>query len=418
MSPRLLFRTAHLLIWILLNAVCSGCVGGGLRHTTRDSPVTPPSQDGAAAPARPAAAPPADLNVAAGSVAGYPPLNLRKPRQSRFNGQPESSYRSRVLTEDTIWRGQVLVEGSLTVAPQATVVITPGTTVRFRPSPDGESGLLLIRGRIQAAGTKEQPIIFTADETDPAAGDWQGIMLLDSGKDNLLEWCRIEYAAAGFTAGFSDVVLRETSVYRSRNGMTFRSSSAVMTGGGATECLTGLAGEGSDLDLSGVTFSGNGRGIAVTGGSLFLAAAELAGSQKTAVEATGARLHLERNSVVGNGAGAHLAGSRGDLVGNRIEGNRQGGVELADSPLRISRNRISGNGGVGVLVRSGGGTLWENSLEGNGGGELVVTDAGEVAAPANWWGSADPVRIRERIRVGEGRRVLYVPFLTSPPQER
>ena len=35
----------------------------------------------------------------------------------------------------------------------------------------------------------------------------------------------------------------------------------------------------------------------------------------------------------------------------------------------------------------GGGSLWENNLEGNGEGALAVTGTEDVAAPGNWWGS-------------------------------
>lgn len=397
----------------LLSLVCSGCAGALPLEKYQDSsgtqaaPVTatvPPD----ATPPRAAATPTDD-----GRATGTPAVP-RHPRPSRFSGPADSSYRSRTLTEDTTWRGQVLVEGAVTVEPQATLTVTPGTIVRFRPTSGGEPGFLLIRGRIEASGTKEQPITLTSDETGPTAGDWQGIMILDSAKKNLLEWCRIEAADTGVAAAYSELVLRETAASGSRNGMLFRSSSVIVTGGGVSACRTGLSSRDSDLDVSGGIFTGNDRGIVVNGGSLFLSAATLSGTEGSAVEANGARLHLEGNSLVRNGAGALLAGCRGDLVGNRVERNRQGGLDLTGSPLRITGNRITGNDGIGVLVRSGGGTLWENSLEGNGGGDLAVTGTEEVAAPSNWWGSADPARIREQISTGAGGRVFFTPFLEAP----
>jgi hypothetical protein len=180
--------------------------------------------------------------------------------------------------------------------------------------------------------------------------------------------------------------------------------------------MTGFSSRDGDADLEGVRFTGNHRGIEVNGGSLFLSAAEVTGSEGSAVDATGARLRLEGSSFVRNGAGVMLTGCRGALVGNRIQENRTVGLELAASPLRITGNRISGNGSTGVVVRSGGGTLWENIIEGNGGGELAVTGAEDVVAPGNWWGSVDPDRIRGRIREGTGATVLFTPFLEAPPR--
>ena len=309
----------------------------------------------------------------------------------------------------------MLVEGALTVAPSVTLVITPGTNVRFRPSPEGNSGMLLIRGRLQATGTSDQPVTFTSDEINPVVGDWQGILMLDSSKKNLLEWCRIEGAVTGVAAEFSDVALRQTSVSRSRTGVALCSSTAVVSGGGITECTTGLFSRDGDTDLSGGIFTGNGVGIAVAGGSLYLSASQVTGSTGNGLQATGGRLRLEGNRFSGNGTGVMLTGCRGDLVGSHIEGNRGMGLELLDSPLRITGNRISGNGAVGVIVRRGGGTLWDNTLEKNGEGELTVAGAEDIAAPANWWGSGDPVRIRERIKEAAGGRVLFTPYLDSPP---
>ena len=414
-----LLRTSRLVLLLLL-VVGTGCTGGiPLQSHQVSSDISPPEVATVAQAAVPAL-PPAESTVAAGPAAlsrtAEPLPRPRQPRPSRFTGPADSSYRTRVITEDAVWRGQVLIEGALTIAPQATLIITPGTTVRFRPTPEGFAGSLLIRGRVQATGTKDAPITFTSDELNPAPGDWQGIMVLDSSKKNLLEWCRVETAVTGVTAAFSEVTLRQTTMSRNRTGVAVRSSSVIISGGGASDCMTGFSFRDGDADLGGIMFSGNQRGIVVNGGSLFLSASKVTGSEGSAVEATGTRLRLEGNSFIRNGAGVTLTGCRGDLIGNRIEENRTMGLELADSSLRITGNRITGNGTTGVLVCSGGGTLWDNILEGNGGGELAVTGAEDVAAPGNWWGSVDPERIRGRIREGAGATVLFIPFLEAPPR--
>ncbi len=419
-SP-LFFRLLYPLLSCFLFLLCSGCVGGTPfrelkaffgtppQEVATVPPVTPPLS-----PAVPTLAEPA-VPVAIPPTATTPSLP-RQPRSSRFRELPDSTYHSRILTEDTTWRGQVLIGGALTVAPQATLVITPGTTVRFRPTPEGGAGLLLIRGRVLATGSSDHPILFTSDEINPAPGDWQGIMVLDSSKKNLLEWCRVEGAVTGISARFSDLLLRQSSFTQCRTGVALVSATLLLSGGGVSECLTGLLNRDGDADLSGGIFSNNGRGIVVNGGSLFLSATEVTGSTGNALVATGARLHLEGNSFDRNGAGVMLTRCRGDLLGNRVEKNGKVGVELVDASLRISGNRIAGNGGVGVMVRSGGGTLWENVLEGNGEGELVVTGSEEVVASANWWGSADPARIRKLIREGSEAKVLFTPFLEVPPR--
>ena len=317
------------------------------------------------------------------------------------------------------WRGQVLIEGHLTIAAQATVSVSPGTTVRFRSTAEGVEGLLLVRGRLQAVGTPEKPVLFTADGIDPAPDDWQGILFLDSSKKNLLEWCRVEAAATGVDAEYSDLTMRNTTISRSRTGVAIRSSSGVITGGGVTDCTTGFTCAFGDADVEDIRLSGNFRGIVITGGSLFLSASEVTASQGNGIEASGARLRLEGNKVTRNGAGLVLKECRGDVVSNGIEENRTYGLDLTDAPLRIIGNWITGNGEAGVMIRAGGGTLWDNTLRGNGGYELINAGPEEVVAPGNWWGSADLAEVRGRIKEGcadrSCGRVTLAPLLTGPP---
>ena len=415
-----LLRTFHLVLLCLLLGVCTGCTGGVPFWKSQVSSATPPPEMTTGVATTAATSPPSHPSVTAEpavlSRTAEPLPRPRQPRSSRFSESIDYTYHKRILTEDTTWRGQVLIEGSLTIAPQATLFITPGTRVRFRPSPGEGAGLLLIRGRIQAIGTKDSPITLTSDEINPAPGDWQGIMVFDSIKKNLLEWCRVDFAVTGITAEFSELALRQTTISHSRTGVVLLSSSVVITGGGAADCMTGFSSRYGDADLGGVRFSGNHRGITVNGGSLLLSASEVTGSEESAVEATGARLRIEGSSFVRNGAGMTLTKCRGDLFGNRIEENRTVGLEFTESPLRITGNRITGNRGTGVVIRSGGGSLWENNLEGNGEGALAVTGTEDVAAPGNWWGSANPDRIRGLIRAGVANgMVLFTPYQEVPP---
>ncbi len=410
----------NFLVLCYLLLVSSGCAGGISLLEYQPDSGGPPAQVENSIHASAVSQVPEGLPVTvASSIVAPVEKSLappRHPRASRYNTPPDSSYRNRILTEDTTWRGQVLIEGSLTVAPSVTLVITPGTVVRFRPTADGDAGLLLIRGRIQATGVSDLPIIFMSDEINPALDDWQGIMFLDSSKKNLLEWCRVEAATSGVAVEFSDVTLRQTFFTHCRTGMAFHASTAVINGGVATECMTGLVIRDGDVELSGGTLSDNDRGIVMNGGSFFLVETEVSGSKVNALEVTGGRLRLAKNRIVRNNGGTIFSGCRGDLVGNRMEENWSFGLELVNSPLKVSGNRIIGNSLGGVMVRVGGATLWDNILERNGDRELVVSGSVDVAAPANWWGSADPVRIRGRIRETDSGRVFFTPYLESPPQ--
>ena len=75
-----------------------------------------------------------------------------------------SRYQGEVLNVDTVWSGQVLIDGSVKVARDATLTIRPGTEVAFvRRDQDGDGlgdGTLIVEGRLLAAGTRAAPIVF------------------------------------------------------------------------------------------------------------------------------------------------------------------------------------------------------------------------------------------------------------------
>lgn len=79
------------------------------------------------------------------------------------------------LTADKKWR----LQGQVTVAPGATLTIKPGTTVLGSVGMP-TSFLLVDRGaKIDAVGTKDQPIVFTSERPvgQRVAGDWGGVVL-------------------------------------------------------------------------------------------------------------------------------------------------------------------------------------------------------------------------------------------------
>jgi len=67
----------------------------------------------------------------------------------------------RTITEDTSLRGTVLIKGSLVVAPQATLRIEAGTSLRFqRQSGALQNPRLVVQGRLVCAGTAQKPVFW------------------------------------------------------------------------------------------------------------------------------------------------------------------------------------------------------------------------------------------------------------------
>ncbi len=121
-----------------------------------------------------------------------------------------------VVWHDEIWSEEIYVPNSLIVLPWVTLTIEPGTVVKFKHNRDYKnpirSGLLIDRGILKAVGTPEQQIWFTSDADSPINGDWEGISILNSKKENIVKYAIIEYAKLGINFFVSSVTVSHSIV--------------------------------------------------------------------------------------------------------------------------------------------------------------------------------------------------------------
>jgi parallel beta-helix repeat protein len=82
------------------------------------------------------------------------------------------------------------VEGDLAVGASTELAIEPGVEVRFRGP-----YRLLVEGRLSAAGTEDDSLLFTWDQPLPAH-EWHGLRLVGADDATLLAYCRIEHVRA------------------------------------------------------------------------------------------------------------------------------------------------------------------------------------------------------------------------------
>lgn len=85
---------------------------------------------------------------------------------------PLIQKKSGTITTDQTWKGSILVAGELTVDPNVTLTITPGTGVFFQ-----EGAALVVNGGFEVQGTAEAPVAFAAASTNPTPGYWKGIII-------------------------------------------------------------------------------------------------------------------------------------------------------------------------------------------------------------------------------------------------
>lgn len=107
------------------------------------------------------------------------------------------------ITSNTTWSGVIEMNGVIRVKNGATLTILPGTFIKAKPNYDWAAvkGVLVITktGKINAAGTDSQPIVFTSynlldgnEDTTAAPGDFGGVILLGDAPTNVPSTTSIE----------------------------------------------------------------------------------------------------------------------------------------------------------------------------------------------------------------------------------
>jgi hypothetical protein len=90
----------------------------------------------------------------------------------------------RNVTANTTWvtGNTYVLLTDIFVSNGATLTIEPGVIVKGRA---GSSLVVTTTGKIEAAGTASQPIVFTSADAVPAPGDWGGLVLLGNAPLNV-----------------------------------------------------------------------------------------------------------------------------------------------------------------------------------------------------------------------------------------
>ncbi len=351
--------------------------------------------------------------VSAGT-GGLPPEGLKSPAGAVI------SYNGETISEDTVWSGKVIVRGSVTIAPQATVTIGAGTVVAFgRSEAGGRAGVMLVRGRIAAAGTKDRPVRFLPEGNNAESATWQGIIFLASEKNNILDHCRIEGAETGVDADYSTITVRDSFFSGCHTALLVRDSRVRMSGCTASGCDLGAGLYESEAEIAGGNLVANRQGIFAKKSSLYLGDTVVAENSGEALRAEESNVKIAGNKFGGNGDGLVLSGCKGLVSGNRISQNRDSGISLTGSRVRVTANDISRNGRIGIRVADGKGIAWENIISANGQYDVYNAGPDDFRAIGNWWGTGratdSPGTIYDRAANPGIGRVLRFPVLRVMP---
>jgi hypothetical protein len=311
--------------------------------------------------------------------------------------QAVTVYDGAVLTEDVTWSGSILVRGFVVVAPQATLRIDPGTVVRFAASAAQQLPNLIVQGRLHAAGSPERQIVLTSDQSRPSRGSWGGIVFLSTEKRNLLERCRIENAETGVDVRFSTITLKGVSIVHARTALLSHDGVVQMTGGTVSDSDTGIEIHNSEYDGRDTTVDSCKFGFLLNKSSVVLAAPRVSNNVQTGVEANECRIKISGGEFSGNAVGARISGGEGQIIMSRFLRNRQIALHLVGSRIKIQRCLFTENGQDALRTEDGFALLLNNAFISNVGFNLNNAGNEIVSARQNWWGTADPLLIRQKI---------------------
>ncbi len=341
-------------------------------------------------------------------------LLLPLPASALLHYQGETS-----LYEDTVWEGEVLVDGILTVAMGTTLEIRPGTVVRFSRFDSNADQIgeheLFIQGRLLAKGTAEQPILFTSAEANPRPADWGALnMMMSEEGQNLLEHCIVEYAYRGFHAHFSRAELKNSLFRFNQRGAQFQESEVSVENCEFLNNFNGLQFRDSTVTLLANNIRDNNWGVRAVFVKLRLEGCEITGNRVNGISLRDSEFIISNNLLSDNRRGLYLQRSRGQAEHNRISGNREHGIYLEDSIARLRENLLADNGRSGLKVFNAGGQVAGNRFSGNHQFTLVNAGQDDFSLEVNHFAPQGPGILDQQTRAGVGRIELAIPFSQLP----
>lgn len=137
------------------------------------------------------------------------------------------------LDDRQVWQGRVEIVGDVVLAEGSELRILPGTEVVFLPAPAEQDrwtehphfpgSELIVRGRVEALGTAQQPIIFRAADPGAGAGAWGGVNLVESPQADFA-YCIFTQADSALHSWQSQVFVEQCLFERNKVGIRFNDS--------------------------------------------------------------------------------------------------------------------------------------------------------------------------------------------------
>ena len=360
------------------------------------------------------------LRVPGAPIEPVPPLPPTLPFEPRVpppGAAPTRVYRGeQFIGEDTTWEGEVLIDGTVMVAPVARLTLAPGTVVRFSFRDTDADGVgeseLFIQGRLLAEGTREAPIVFTA-LGGAGRGRWGAINLMGTdAEESRLAWCLVESGFRGLHSHFSRFRV-EHSIFRDNyRSIQFQESTAAITDCAVSGSASALRFRDSTAAVENLSVFGNTLGIQILRSSFSLVGSNVVGNSLAGMHVRESEGTISGSRFESNAPGLRVSDCRVRIEGNRFLANNAAGMQLRRTQGRVEGNRIEASAGNGISTDSPGAVLRGNAIVRSLRFALESNSAESIDAVGNWWGPDGP---QDGSIFDAADDAALGPVLTAPP---
>lgn len=229
------------------------------------------------------------------------------------------------VTANTTWRGNILINGVVTIGSGVTLNIDPGTVVKFQTTGSG----LIVEGTLNSNGSTSSPVYFTSYKDDSVGGDTNGDST--STTPAASDWKEIKINSGG-NATFSHSIVRY--------GANSTESSNIFNNGG-------ILNFNNSTSTLGVYYSIRGSAGTTTISSSYVGDSFYGVGMRGSATTTISNSKLSDNDIYGIDAGNYPYYTSLTLTNNKFDNNSSGTGYFDISNgliLTNSGNTASGSG--------------------------------------------------------------------------
>lgn len=229
------------------------------------------------------------------------------------------------ITGERVLKGRYLLEKSVTVTKEGTLILEAGTRIEAAPG-----AALTVQGTLRVSGTGKNPVEIAS----PEGATWKGITLLD-GAAAVIDHAAISGAETGISVLAARIQVSDSTLSRCQTAIHLVREAAA--------------------DVSRVRFKDNRVGMAVemrSGGKV--AGCVFEGSNVALGIASGGTPQVKGNRFTGNDLGIQVLQRYPGKIENNIFHENKVGIRLYQNgpDTAVERNRFADNRDAAVLVLS------------------------------------------------------------------